>query len=318
MRLDAALTTYPQTQAESLCHKHLPCGTGLQPVRAVFQQTMSSLRLTRREALSILAAGAWSASRASAAGQPFSFSALDHLEFFVSSIDKSVAFYTRVFGNAWWKNNRTARRYLKVGSCYIAMEESQDVRVDHFTVGVESWDIAAAHKYFDQRALAYKDYPSGRDLYVADPDGNRLQMTEANSWTQLTKATASPEARPASGEPIFRPTGLDHILLNVSDPEKAAAVYEQVLGAATERTSTRIWFQTGKSRLGLTRTPSGQRAGVNHFCVAAEPFDSAAAKKKLEQAGVKPEPAEAAGAPEFRDPDGWLVQVSSPQLAANK
>jgi catechol 2,3-dioxygenase-like lactoylglutathione lyase family enzyme len=259
----------------------------------------------RREIIGLLAGAAWTARTAAAADQPFPISALDHLEFFVSSIDKSVAFYTRVFGNALWKNNRTSRRYLKLGACYIAMEENKDPHVDHFTVGVEGWDIAQAHKYFEQRGVAYKDYPSGRDLYIADPDGNRLQMTEANSWTQLTKATASPEARPANGEPIFRPIGLDHILLNVSDREKAAATYQQVLGLVVERANNRVWFQAGKSRIGLLQTPSGQRPGVNHFCVSVEAFDSAQAKKKLEQAGIKTEPTEN----EFRDPDGSLIQV---------
>jgi len=263
----------------------------------------------RREVFGILVGAAYGAGTAFAAEQPFAIDALDHLEFFVSSIEKSIAFYTRVFGNGLWKNNRTARRYLKLGACYMAMEESKDPHLDHFTVGVEGWDIAAAHKYFDQRGVAYKDYPSGRDLYVADPDGNRLQITEANSWSQLTKATASPEGIPANGDPIFRPIGLDHILLNVSDPEKASVIYQQVLGPVAERANNRIWFQAGKSRIGLVQTPAGQRAGVNHFCVSVESFDAAAAAKRLELAGVKIEPTAAATASEFHDPDGSLIQV---------
>jgi catechol 2,3-dioxygenase-like lactoylglutathione lyase family enzyme len=216
----------------------------------------------RREIFGILAGAAWGATKAAAADLPFRISALDHLEFFVSSIDKSLAFYTRVFGNALWKNNRTARRYLKLGACYMAMEEQKDSHVDHFTVGVDGWDIAAAHKHFDQRGVAYKDYPSGRDLYVADPDGNRLQMTESNSWTQLTKATASPESVPANGEAIFRPIGLDHILLNVSDPEKAAAVYAQVLGPVADRANNRTWFQAGQvaHRFGANTQRSARRS----------------------------------------------------------
>src|SRR5262245_25884081 len=124
----------------------------------------------RREIFGILAGAAWSASRAAAADPPFPIAALDHLEFFVASIDKTLAFYTRVFGSALWKNNRTPRRYLKLGACYMAMEEQKDPRLDHFTAGVDRWDIAAAHKYFEQRGVAYRDYPSGRDLYIADPD----------------------------------------------------------------------------------------------------------------------------------------------------
>lgn len=62
-------------------------------------------------------------------------------------------------------------------------------------------------------------------------------------------------------------------LLNVADPEKSAAVYEKIFGAVPERKSNRIWFQTGRSRIGLLPSPEGQRAGVNHFCVAAAPFN---------------------------------------------
>jgi catechol 2,3-dioxygenase-like lactoylglutathione lyase family enzyme len=62
--------------------------------------------------------------------------------------------------------------------------------------------------------------------------------------------------------------------------------------------------------------PSGQRAGVNHFCVSAVAFDYDAVIKKLEQAGAKLETPEVARAPEFRDPDGYLIQVMSPRTAA--
>ena len=70
-------------------------------------------------------------------------------------------------------------------------------------------------------------------------------------------------------------------LLNVADPEKSAAVYEKIFGAVPERKSNRIWFQTGRSRIGLLPSPEGQGAGVNHFCVAAAPFKDEAAAKRL-------------------------------------
>ncbi len=102
-------------------------------------------------------------------------------------------------------------------------------------------------------------------------------------------------------------------LLNVADPEKSAAVYEKIFGAVAERKNNRIWFQTGRSRIGLLPSPEGQRAGVNHFCVAAAPFNYAAAAKKLEAAGATVERSDDPAAPQFRDPDGFLVQVMSPR-----
>jgi catechol 2,3-dioxygenase-like lactoylglutathione lyase family enzyme len=132
--------------------------------------------------------------------------------------------------------------------------------------------------------------------YVVDGQ-QRLTTLHAMLWCVLARVTEEPAA--------LIPIGLDHILLNVSDPEKAAATYAQVLGPVVERATNRIWFQAGVSRIGLTQTPQGQRPGVNHFCLKAEKFDPAAAKKQLEQAGIKPEPT----GTEFRDPDGSLIQV---------
>jgi catechol 2,3-dioxygenase-like lactoylglutathione lyase family enzyme len=276
-----------------------------------------SLLIGRRQALrttlSVLGAGAWAARRAAGApDQALRFSALDHVEFFASDAAKSMAFYARVFGNTVLKNNRTPKRYVKLGPCYMAIDQGKDIRFDHFCAGLEGFEIATVHGYLERNGVTYKDYPSGRDLYVSDPDGTRLQLSSDNGWNQLS-GPASPEQVAIEGEPIFRPTGLDHILLNVTDPEKSAAFYEKILGPVTRRNNHRTWFDGKKSRIGLLQTPSGQRPGVNHFCVSTAAFDYDAVLKKLEQAGAKIEAPEVAGAPEFRDPDGYLVQVMGPR-----
>ena len=150
-------------------------------------------------------------------------------------------------------------------------------------------------------------------MAVPDPDGTRLQLATDNGWAQLLTGTASPEAISIGGEAVFRPTGIDHILLNVTDPEKSAAFYEKILGPVTQRNNNRIWFQAGTGRIGLLKTPTGEKAGVNHYCVAVEKFDYDSAVKKLQQAGVKLDMPEIAGAPDLRDPDGYRVQVMGPR-----
>lgn len=272
-------------------------------------------RIDRRTAvkltLGMLAIGA----RRASAAEP-QFTAIDHIEYVVSDIQKSVAFYGRIFGSAVMKNNRTTRRYVKLGPAYIAMDQGLQLRVDHVCAGIPGFQVAAMHSYLQQRGIAYQDYPSGRDLAVADPDGSRLQLASDNGWNLLAGGTASPESIPSAGEPIFRPVGLDHILLNVSDPEKAAAFYEKIFGPVSQRNNNRIWFQVGTGRIGLLQTPAGQRAGVNHFCVSAAAFDYDVVAKKLTQAGFKLETPEIAGAPDIIDPDGYRVQVMGPRTAA--
>jgi catechol 2,3-dioxygenase-like lactoylglutathione lyase family enzyme len=268
--------------------------------------------MRRRELLGILGASAWAVRKAAAADAALHFTALDHVEFLVSDVEKSAAFYARVFGNTVLKNNKTTRRYVKLGPSYIAMDKGQ-VRVDHFCAGIPKFDVASVHAYLDAKGIPYRDFPSGKDLAVADPDGTRLQLATDNGWQLLLGGTASPETISIGGEPIFRPTGIDHILLNVTDPEKSAAFYEKILGAVTQRNNNRIWFQSGTGRIGLLQTPAGEKPGVNHYCVSVEKFDYDNAVKELQQAGVKLDKAEIAGSPDLRDPDGYRVQVMGPR-----
>jgi catechol 2,3-dioxygenase-like lactoylglutathione lyase family enzyme len=259
--------------------------------------------------MGVLAGGAWAAGRAFGES-PLNFTALDHIEFFASDVVQSVAFYASVFGNTVLKNNKTTRRYVKIGSSYIAIETAGQagVRVDHVCAGIEGFKVAEAHEFLTMRGIEYKDYPSGRDLAVTDPDGTRLQLASDGGWNLLLGGTASPETV-AAGDAIFRPVGLDHVLLNVTDLEKSAEFFAKILGPVMQRSNNRIWFQVGKSRVGLLKTPEGGGVGVNLYCVQAERFDYSDVTKKLTQAGAKVETPEISGAPQFRDRDGYLVQV---------
>ncbi len=261
----------------------------------------------RREVLEIVVAFT-AADRIKAAETGLHFAALDHVEFTVSDVEKSLAFYTRIFGNTVMKNNKTTRRYIRLGSAYIALDTAAQIRVDHFCAGIDGFDVSAVHAFLQQHGIPYRDFPSGKDLAVTDADGTRAQLATSNGWEQLKTGTASPESVPFS-EPIFRATGLDHILLNVSDQEKAAGFYKEIFGPVTRRNNNRIWFQVGTSRVGLLKTPEGAKAGVNHYCVSAAAFDYDTVVKQLNAAGATVEKPEIAGAPEFRDPDGFLVQV---------
>jgi catechol 2,3-dioxygenase-like lactoylglutathione lyase family enzyme len=263
----------------------------------------------RRQALKLLGAGAV-CGMLYAADQTLRFTALDHVEISEPDSAKSAAFYARAFGYPVWKNNQTQRRYVMLGPCYIAIEQGREpLGVDHFSAGIEGFDIASLHGYLEQRGIEYRDYPSGRDLNITDPDGIKVQLSADNTWSQLKGATASPEQATESGNPIFQPAGLDHILLNVSDPERSAAFYQKIFGPVAQRNNNRIWFQAGRSRVGLLQATAGQKPGVNHFCVSAAAFDYAAATKRLQGIGGKIESAELAGAPQFRDLNGLLVQV---------
>jgi catechol 2,3-dioxygenase-like lactoylglutathione lyase family enzyme len=279
-----------------------------------------SNQFRRREMLALLGAGAFLRHPASATDAGLHFASVDHVGITVSDPQKSAAFYTRLFGDAVYKNNKTTQRYLKLGPSYISIrqagQESPGFRVDHICPGIPAFDSAAVQRTLQSQGIGVREV-AGFGLVANDPDGIAFQLWLDNSWSRSVK-TATPESYQASGEPIFSPTGLDHILLDVSDVEKSAGFYEKIFGPVPRRNNNRTWFQAGKSQIGLLALADGRRPGVNHFCVSAATFEYDAAMKKLAQAGANLEAPEVAGAPEFRDPDGILVQVMGPRPAVSR
>jgi len=257
----------------------------------------------------------FAAARPSAQDASLEFHAVDHVEFYVSQVERTRDFFAAVFGNTLLGNASASKSYLKIGSAYLAFERPRTaggpLTTDHVSVAIRKIEMARVHALLDSRGIAYRDYPSGRDTAIVDSDGIRTQLSPENGWSFLKPPTFAPDAVVIKEDAVFRPTGIEHVLLNVADPEASAQFYERVFGPVSMRRNSRIWFQVGHSRIGLLKTPDGQRPGVNHFCVSAEPFNYDAVVARLAALGAKVEPPELPGAPSFRDPDGMLVQVST-------
>jgi catechol 2,3-dioxygenase-like lactoylglutathione lyase family enzyme len=266
-------------------------------------------RLNRRETLTMLGAFAVN-SVVGAADSSLRFSGLDHLAIAAADTEKSIAFYSRIFGHDVLKDSRSPRRYFKIGNSYIAIappaQGQAARRVDHICAGIVGFSQAGAKSYLDERGISSRETNVGR--YVTDPDGTQVQLWAQDSWKELSNA--SPEAG-AAGASVFRPLGLDHILLRVSDMEKSADFYQKIFGVAPQRSASpaRIWFQIGSGRLGLS--PIGAGPGVDHFCVGVASYDRGILAKMLQDRGATLEEGESPGSTMFRDLDGILVQVAA-------
>lgn len=271
-------------------------------------------KLTRREALGAIGAGMLSAARVPAQDAMLEFTAIDHLEFYVSQVTRTRDFFAAVCGNALLRNASAAKSYVRAGSSYLAFErprtEGGPLTTDHVSVAIRNMEMPRVHAFLDSRGITYRDYPSGRDTAIIDGDGVRTQLSPENGWSLLQPPTFSPDPVALAGAPVFRPTGIEHVLINVADPEASVRFYEKVFGPVALRADKRIWFRVGRSRIGLIETPSGQRPGVRHFSVAAEPFNYDTAVARLSALGARIEPPDSPGAVSFRDPEGMLVKVS--------
>jgi catechol 2,3-dioxygenase-like lactoylglutathione lyase family enzyme len=275
--------------------------------------------LTRREALATLSAGALATRTAISAEAPFRIGALDHLALAVDDTEASVHFYTRVFGNTVLKEKTNPRHYVKLGPNYVAMappgQGQASQVINHFCPGIVNFDLAATKRALDKMGIQYRE-ATGVGLFVPDPDGTLVQLWTENSWSHLGE-TAAPAAIPSHGEPLLRPTGIDHILVNVTNVEKSTAFYEKILGPVVNPASRprRTWFSGGgRNRLGLALVDPGQKPGIDHYCLTA-PFDRASLAKAVEAAGAKIIQGDVPAGIDFLDVNGIHVQILPPARA---
>ena len=182
-----------------------------------------------------------------------------------------------------------------------------------------NFDLAATKGKLDQMGIKYREAPPV-GVFIPDPDGTQVQLWTENSWSRLGE-TAAPDAMgdapPMHGEPLLRPTAIDHILVNVSDVPRAAAFYQKILGGVIRvgGVPERTWFSAGgKDRVGLGLAEPGHKIGIDHYCLTAA-FDRATLTKGLEAAGAKIIQGDVAAGLDFLDVNGIHVQILPPGRA---
>ena len=123
---------------------------------------------------------------------------------------------------------------------------------------------------------------------------------------------------------MFSIKDLDHVVLKVTDMDRAIRFYEDVLGCKVERTVESIGLvqlRAGRALVDLVPAGEGHGAGRNmdHFALTIEPFDAAALKAHFAAHGIAiGEPATRYGAEGFgpsiylNDPDGNQVELKGP------
>ncbi len=128
----------------------------------------------------------------------------------------------------------------------------------------------------------------------------------------------------------FKILGIDHVVLRVTDTERAIAFYEGVLGAKVERRGKRnglVQLRAGRSLIDLINVPADEappdaaKGGRNmdHFALRIEPFDEGAIRAHLAAHGIEAGDlhsrygAEKEGPSLYlHDPDGNRVELKGP------
>jgi catechol 2,3-dioxygenase-like lactoylglutathione lyase family enzyme len=141
-------------------------------------------RVNRRELVVLLTALV--ASPRAALAQPAALKAatLNHASLIVSDLDRSVAFYQRVFGMPV-KSTQQGGVNLAVGDAFLGIYQGGPTampHINHFCFGIRDFDPAATVAALEAQGLPAES--RARDgvtqVYTADPDNLRIQLQDVS------------------------------------------------------------------------------------------------------------------------------------------
>jgi catechol 2,3-dioxygenase-like lactoylglutathione lyase family enzyme len=257
-----------------------------------------AVNTTRREMLGFLAATA--AFSAPAAAQerrnllPLDTPGLDHLDVIVPDVEKTTRFYMGLLRtNLHAQPFQGAQRYFvllgplpanrAVGYIAVGDARGRGTYIGHFCTSVRNWqrDSAAVFAAMKERFAAegLGEFPgtTGFGGVFKDPDDIEIQFLPAPD-TLVTAAV--PSALVPAQQGLVTPLRVDHVLLQVSQLERALAYYRVLYGRESSRAGDRATFAfPNGSRLILESTKyvyGAARPRIARFGILVEPFDRAA------------------------------------------
>ena len=274
-------------------------------------------RMSRRDALFMLGAAAAMPQARAAGGVLLHATRVDHCSLAVGDIDKAMMFYRRLFGNEVLKDSKTARRYLRLGPCYLSIAPApagEPKRIDHFAIGIENFNAPALKSAIEKAGLKVTGGNDG--LFVVDPDGIRVQIVAADSWKQIKNA--APDSGPKQ-EQLFHVRGMHHLGIQVSDMARSAEFYGKLFGKSTPGNGNppQPTFQAGETRILLYNPAPNKPPKIDHFSALVDNFDAAAALKVVQGLGANAKLSAQGTLNEFFDPDGIRLQVTFPGQTYN-
>jgi len=275
----------------------------------------ASLEWSRREALAAAASLAWMwaapvrAEEGGAGPLPLQTTGLEHIGMTVPDQKASAEWYGRIFDpQLFQERDPPPRYYVRMGSAYIAFGGTPATdptpKIDHFCA------LVKGYKPDEMRAAAEKagiSMGTGRFGMPTDADGIRLQLLGVPGGLART---IIPSTRITTDDAAVAPVGLDHIVLAVSDVDRAASHYAKFFGPPAAKKSGQVWFQVANTRLALEPVASGGKPAIERLSFRIAGFDRKTVAARLQKLGVETAPAQSDHALRFRDPNGFSIELT--------
>ncbi len=268
---------------------------------------------TRREMLGMLGAGLVAAAgtaRAQGSALPLNTTGLEHLGMTLTNPEETAHFYGQIFDPQLFKEREIANRfYVRTGIAYIAFgtnDTVKEAKIDHICALVQNYRGADVRKELAAAGIEMGQGPLGMPT---DSDGMRLQLLGVPGGLA---GSIIPGGRISQEEPAVEAIGIDHVMLAVSDLDKASKFYGMFFGKPTmTKNPDRVWFDVAHTKLGLEKVAAGQQPRVHHFALKVAGLDRGKVTDKLTKLGAKMAPENDERLLRFLDINGLMVELKA-------
>ena len=287
------------------------------------RESIETSRMQRRTLLGALCASAgasllhWQA-HSQARALPLKNLGLEHLDIVVPDTAESARFYKRVFSSPLHEQDfRGGKRYFlllgdlppdrQVGYIAIGAANDRPISVGHYCALAESVDLARHRQRACDRGL------SGAPRRLRPDPRYRRSRAPALRAAGRAHDRGHAVSLEVADDGAFAPLGLEHVLLAVSDQQRALRYYRFMYGEGLETRDAevpeRVWFNLARNtRIGIEPVARGELPRFVRFGIKVAPFDSAAVAPVLRAAGAEVLTA-APSLIRFRDNYGITLEV---------
>jgi catechol 2,3-dioxygenase-like lactoylglutathione lyase family enzyme len=246
----------------------------------------------------------------------------------VSDLKRSVEFYQGLFGiPVQFRQADSVGLRVGSGPQHIRLVQGAKPQIQSFSMSVEKFGRASIAATLAAHGVAHDE------LFLADPDGTRVQLHDARYCGG--SACAAVEKAPSKGLLPLR--DLSHVTVYVRNGLASLAFYQQVFAmpVLSRQGANGIGLAVGSHRQFVFLSSAGRTPQINHCCLTMPGFKLEAVFQKLAGFGLKPRPSADApvgplmyyislrmpdrggapgGTPElyFTDPDGLVIQLQDP------
>jgi catechol 2,3-dioxygenase-like lactoylglutathione lyase family enzyme len=257
---------------------------------------------------------------------PLDTPGLDHLDVMVPDVEKSTRFYMGVFRTTLHAQPyQGGQRYFvllgplpanrAVGYLAIGDARGRGTYIGHFCTSVRNWqrDSAAVFAAMKEqfRAAKFGEFAgaTGFGGLFSDPDGIEIQFLPSPD-TLVTAAVPSALVPPQQG--LVTPLRVDHVIVQVSQLDRALDYYRILYGRESRREGDRATFAfPNGSRLVLESTKyvyGAAKPRIVRFGILVEPFEQAPTAAAITALGGSVVSTEGK-ALRLRDPDGIELEL---------